>query len=100
MSYKSNFTLKNKSGLSFHFLENGLIKTINANDIRISLKSASLFSKTGANFFLRKKEGNSYKTTPLLGPASKSAFFLDKKSFLAEGTWEGIHYKCQLNYPI
>ena len=47
--------LKNSSGLSIEFLENGSIKSIEADPIRISLKQATPFSKSGANLYLRKR---------------------------------------------
>ena len=58
--------LKNSSGLTIGFLENGSIKTIEAAPVRISLKAASPFSGSGANIFLRKR-GESIDYKPLLG---------------------------------
>lgn len=48
--------ISNSSGLTLDFLENGSVKAIEAEPIRISLKPATLFSKSGANIYLRKKE--------------------------------------------
>ncbi|MDO9254767.1 MAG: amylo-alpha-1,6-glucosidase [Bacteroidales bacterium] len=87
--------IKNSSGLSFNFLENGSVKHIKVNPIRISLKSATPFSKSGANIYLRKR------TTPLefkslLGQASNSLFQIKDNAFIANGNWSGIEYTCVL----
>ncbi|GAA3561241.1 GH36-type glycosyl hydrolase domain-containing protein [Snuella lapsa] len=96
MNINTPLNIKNQQSLMFHFLDNGLIKCIDANSIRISLKPASLFSKAGANLYLRKKEAKGYIYTALLGPASNSTFGVENNQFFAEGCWEGIHYKCVL----
>ena len=87
MSIIPTFSIKNTLGLSIDFLENGLIKSISANDLRISLKPASMFSDAGANIFLRKIDKNTISYKPLLGPNSKSEFFIENNRFLAKGIW-------------
>jgi cellobiose phosphorylase len=87
--------IKNSSGLSFDFLENGSVKHIEANPIRISLKLATPYSKSGANIYLRKR------TTPfefkaLIGPDSNSHFLIHEDSFVAQGSWDGLDYQCVL----
>ena len=87
--------IKNSPGLSFDFLENGSIKSIEADSVRISLKVATPFSGSGANLYLRKR------TVPveyiaLLGPESNSSFSSCEDSFMAEGSWSGLDYTCVL----
>ena len=87
--------IKNSSGLSFDFLENGSVKHIDVNLIRISLKDASLYSKSGANIYLRKRT-NPVEFKALLGSDSNSHFLIQEKSFVAQGSWDGLDYQCVL----
>jgi cellobiose phosphorylase len=96
MSLNTNLSIQNTQGLTFHFLENGLVKSIEANNIRISLKEASLFSKAGANLYLRKKTAKNYEYTTLLGPESNSSFEIFENACIVQGHWGGIDYKCTL----
>jgi cellobiose phosphorylase len=87
--------IKNPHGMSFSFLENGSIKSIEVDPIRISLKAATAFSKSGANLFLRKRNSQiSYKA--LLGSESNSRYAFKENAFFAEGNWDGIDYVCSL----
>ncbi len=87
--------IKNPQNLSFSFLENGSIQSIEVDPIRISLKPDNPFSKSGANLFLRKRTGQiSYKA--LLGSESNSRYAFKDNAFFAEGTWDGIDYLCSL----
>ena len=95
MSENRKLTIKNKRGLTVDFLNNGLIRNIDAALIRISLKTASPLGLLGANLYLRKK------TTPcehkaLLGPESNSLFKIGDNSFIAKGSWDNIDYVCKL----
>ncbi len=87
--------IRNTSGLSFDFLENGSIQHIDVAPIRISLKSATPFSRSGGNLYLRKKT-NHLESIALLGPASNSLFQIKDNAFIAKGIWEGIEYSCVL----
>ena len=87
--------IKNSLGLSIEFLENGSIKSIEAAPIRISLKPATPFSKSGANIWLRKRtQILEYKA--LLGPESNSHFTVTEDSFIAQGRWNELEYVCSL----
>src|ERR1035437_8667481 len=87
--------IKNSVGLSFDFLENGSVQRIEVDPIRISLKAATPFSKSGANLYLRKRtKPFEYKT--LLGPESNSRFKVIEDSFIAKGSWAGLDYICVL----
>lgn len=88
--------ISNSLGLDFHFLENGSVKSIEANPIRISLKKASLFSGSGTNIYLR-KNSSPYKYIALTGPESNSLFHFEKDTFFAKGKWNDIEYQCVLN---
>lgn len=92
-------TIKNSSGLVFGFNENGSIQQIIVEPIRISLKSASEFSKSGANLYLRKRAGN-LQFIPLLGPESHSSFQFSSDAFYVHGMWEGIEYTCKLRLSV
>jgi cellobiose phosphorylase len=87
--------LHNKAGLSFEFLENGSIKSIEVDPIRISLKAATPYSKQGANLYLRKRT-KPFEFTALLGPESNSRFKAEEHAFIARGSWAGLDYTCAL----
>ncbi len=87
--------LRNSAGLCFNFLENGSVKTIEADPVRISLQSSTPFSRSGTNIYLRKRT-NPFGYTPLLGPESESRFTITKNAFIAAGAWAGINYVCVL----
>ena len=95
MPVNKKLTIKNSQGLSFNFLKNGLLRSIEVDSTRISLKAATPFSKSGANLYIRKKtEAIEYKA--LLGPESNSHFKIHEDSFIAEGSWDGLDYTCTL----
>jgi len=85
----------NLEGLTFSFLENGLIKSITAGPIRINLKEETPFSGSGTQIYLRKKSG-SIAYTPMLGPESNSRFKIEDNRFVSKGNWDGLEYTCQL----
>jgi 1,2-beta-oligoglucan phosphorylase len=87
--------IKNQSGLTVEFLENGSIKSFEADPIRISLKETTPFSKPGANIYLRKRT-KPFEFAALLGPESDSRFKVSGEAFIASGTWKGIEYMCSL----
>ena len=87
--------LKNSSGLSFDFLENGSVKYIEVDPIRVSLKPATPFSKSGTNIYLRKRT-NPLKFKALLGPDSNSRFLIREDAYIAEGRWDELYYTCIL----
>lgn len=88
-------SIKNPEGLSFHFLDNGLPKSIDVDPIRISLKAATPFSKSGANLYLR-KHSHPYQYKALLGPESNIQFKITEEAFIAKGSWDGLDYVCKL----
>ena len=87
--------IKNSRGLSFDFLENGSVKSIEDDPIRISLKAATPFSRSGANLYLRKRT-KPFEYTALFGPESNSRFKAGEDAFVAEGSWAGLKYTCLL----
>lgn len=87
--------LQNLPGLTFCFLENGSIKSIDANPIRISLKVATPYSKPGTNLYLRKRKAP-FEHKPLLGPESDSSFHISGETYTAKGSWDGLDYLCVL----
>ena len=95
MSLNNNMTLKNSLGLSFEFLNNGSLKSMEAHPIRISLKAATPFSKPGTNLYLRKRN-KPFEFTALLGPEGNSLFKMAGDAFIARGSWAGLDYTCVL----
>lgn len=87
--------INNSLGLSVDFLDNGSVRTIDADPVRISLRVASPFSGSAANIWLRKR-GSRIIYRPLFGPGSDSRFTAGKNFFSAKGNWEGIVYSCTL----
>ena len=87
--------IKNPAGLSFDFLENGSIRSIEAAPIRISLKAGTPFTKAGSNLYLRKRT-SPFEYTALLGPGSNSRFEILGDSYSAWGSWAGLDYECRL----
>jgi 1,2-beta-oligoglucan phosphorylase len=87
--------IKNSLGLNFHFLDNGSVKSIEVDPIRISLKRATPFSFSGTNIYLRKR-AKTFEFIPLTGPKSNSVFSLGKDRFFANGNWNGVEYQCVL----
>ncbi|GAA4954545.1 hypothetical protein GCM10023314_30250 [Algibacter agarivorans] len=96
MTLNTKLNIKNTQGLTFNFLKNGLVQNIESKPIRISLKNATAFSKSGANIYLRKKTTNGYDYKPLLGSESNSHFSIVNNMFIAKGNWDGIDYTCTL----
>ena len=87
--------VNNTPGLSLFFNENGSIKSIEADPIRISLKTNSPYSKPGTMLYLRKRTRQiEYKA--LFGPGSNSRFAMDKGIFVAKGIWDSLEYACTL----
>lgn len=93
MSYK--LTIKNTHGLSVEFLENGSVRSIEADPIRISLKTANPFTKLGENIFLRKRTDH-IESKSLLGPESNTRFAIHKNAYYARGSWSGLDYEVTL----
>ncbi len=91
--------IKNPLGLSFDFLENGLVRNIEIDPIRVNLKPGTPFSDSGTNLFLRKR-GKSIQYRPLLGPGSQNLFQLQDDAFIAKGIWEGLDYACMLQLSL
>jgi cellobiose phosphorylase len=95
MSEPKKLIIKNPLGLTFNFLKNGSVKSIEVDPIRISLKAATPFSKSGSKLYLRKRT-KPYEFKTLLGPESNSRFKIREDSFIAEGSWAGLDYACVL----
>lgn len=87
--------IQNKYGLKIEFLDNGSIKSIEDQQIRINLKSSSPFAPALSNIFLRKR-GSSADWIPLTGPLSKSEFSIQNNVFYLQGQWEGFLYSGKL----
>ncbi|HEY6878246.1 MAG TPA: hypothetical protein VI299_09505, partial [Polyangiales bacterium] len=82
-------------GLVFSFSEGGALASIDTDAVRISMTSASEFSRAGANLFLRKR-GPAGVCTALLGAHSPSHYGVTGGQFCARGRWAGLDYACVL----
>jgi cellobiose phosphorylase len=87
--------IKNSLGLSVDFVENGSVKSIEVDPIRISLRSTTPFSRPGTNIYLRKRT-RPYDFIALTGPESNSLFCFEGNTYLAKGSLAGVDYLCSL----
>jgi len=87
--------IQNSLGLAFEFLENGSVKSINVDPIRISLRATTPYSKSGANIYLRKRR-KPYEFTAIIGPESNSIFRIGENGYESIGSWAGLDYFCTL----
>ena len=87
--------ITNDSGLTFEFLKNGAVRSVDDGKIMINLKKGTLFSKPLTNIYLR-KHNDPVKFTPLTGPESNSLFAFCNNSYIVKGNWEGLEYICSL----
>lgn len=88
--------LTSNKGLTFSFLENGLVKNIDAEKIRINLKPGNLYDQPGTQLYLRKHNKQGIEFTPLLGPVNGVLISLSENQFFTKGSWKGIDYVCTL----
>jgi cellobiose phosphorylase len=87
--------ISNSIGLSAGFLKNGLVSAIDADPVRISLRTTSIYSGAAANIWLRKRGGR-IEYRPLMGPGSDTRFRAGKNHFMVVGSWDGLEYECLL----
>jgi cellobiose phosphorylase len=59
------------------------------------MKPATIFSRSGMNFWLRKRS-DPYRFTPLLGDRNGNSFAVTENGFFSRGSWEGLDYECSL----
>jgi hypothetical protein len=83
--------ISNQSGLRFSFLENGSVESIDAGQLRINLRKATLHSRSGTGFYLR-NHLESGQFAALIGPESNSLFKIENNRFFAKGQWNGLDY--------
>jgi cellobiose phosphorylase len=87
--------IKNSKGLTISFLKNGSLKNIDIAPIRVGVRVASPFSKSGTNLYLRKRT-KPFEFTALIGPESNSRFIIHENAYIAKGSWAGLEYVCTL----
>lgn len=85
--------INNSLGLSACFLKNGLISAIDADPVKISLRTSSIYSGASANIWLRKR-GGLIEYRPLMGPGSDTRFRAGKNHLRVVGIWDGLEYEC------
>lgn len=88
--------ISNSLGLSAGFLKNGLISAIDADHVKISLRTSSIYSGASANIWLRKR-GGLIEYRPLTGPGSDTRFRAGKNHSRVAGSWDGLKYECLLH---
>ena len=91
--------LKNKTGLTIDFLDNGSVENIEVDNIRLNLKPGNLFAKSGTNIFLRKRE-QSIISKALIGPESDTKFAVVNNAYIAKGNWNGLEFTCTLQVSM
>jgi 1,2-beta-oligoglucan phosphorylase len=84
--------LTNPLGLAFELSDSGVVQSIVVDPIRIGLRPATPFSRTGTNLYLRQRSGGQISYAPLLGPDSPSRFHGAE----ARGSWQGLEYSVVL----
>ena len=87
--------ISNSHGLSAGILEVRPGRSIDTEQVRISLRTSSVYSGASANLWLRKR-GGQIKYRPLMGPGSHTRFRTGKNIFRVIGSWDGLDYECLL----
>jgi cellobiose phosphorylase len=87
--------LTNPLGLVFAVSDDGAVRSIEVDPIRIGLRPPSPFSRSGANLYLRKR-GSRITSTPLLGHESPSRCVAADGGIEIRGNWAGLEYACSL----
>ncbi|MDF1559081.1 MAG: amylo-alpha-1,6-glucosidase [Bacteroidales bacterium] len=87
--------ISNSVGLSADLLKSGLVSSIDADPLRISLRKTSIHSGASANIWMR-KHGERIEYRPLMGPGSNARYRIGKNHFTAAGSWDGLKYECLL----
>jgi cellobiose phosphorylase len=87
--------ISNSIGLSAGFLNNGLVSAFDADPVKISLRTSSIYSGGSANIWLRKR-GGQIEYRPLMGPGSDTRFRAGNNHFRVVGSWDGLEYECLL----
>lgn len=88
--------LSNNAGLVFSFLQNGNIKNIDTDKIRINLKSGNEFAQPCTQLYLRKHSTEGIIFTPLLGTDNGNRYSFFENRFYVKGRWNHIDYTCIL----
>ncbi len=86
--------LTNATGLTFSFLANGNIQNIDADKIRVNLKSGNNYAQPGTQLYLRKRNETNIEFISLLGKGNEIAF--SDNQFFSKGVWNGLEYSCAL----
>ncbi len=83
--------LHNNYGLQFDFLENGAIKCILANNIRIGLRDANPFSLFGTSIYIRERNAP-IRFEMIFGSGANSFYTFENNCYYAKGYWSTIEY--------
>jgi len=89
--------ISNNKGLTVEILENGAVRSIEIDKIRIGMQAGTPYSKPGFNIFLRKRS-NGKTFRPLTGPESNNRFSAEKDAFCVCGSWDGLDYTVYLTF--
>lgn len=87
--------IKNTLGLNIEFLENGYIRSIQADPIRIGLKTTTAYSKPGATIYLRKK-AQPCEFVSLFGAENSRFSKISEDAIVSVGSWKEIDFSCTL----
>ena len=97
------FRLASPSGLSIDFTRNGSIRRFDASGVALNLFVGSEADGGPANLWLRRlrpAEEGSADATPLLGPASPTAFSADPSRRALEGSGESMGLRYRLAFDL
>lgn len=89
-------TLCSDAGVRIDLLENGSIFAIRHGDILVNQVLGSPLEGGPGGLFLRRRTDVGVAWTPLIGPASPSAFRWSPEGAAWNGAWDGIEYACTL----
>ena len=81
--------IRNSLGLTVDFQDNGSVRSIDVDPIRISLKAANPFFRIWGKP-LAEKRTDRIEYTALLGPDSNSRFSIEGNTYVAAGSWAGL----------
>jgi cellobiose phosphorylase len=87
--------ISNSVGLSADILQSGLVSAIDADPVRVSLRTSTIYAGASANIWLRKR-GVPIEYRPLMGPGSDTRFRAGKNHLRIVGNWGGLEYECLL----
>ena len=89
--------LESPSGLTALFNSNGSLRRLDCRDVTLNLFVGNELEGGPANLWIRRRNGDAYEVTPLLGPHSRTAFKGQaSRVFGGHGELDGLRYSIAL----